>query len=52
MQVLKMNSFTRIFQGFHESLSNLAMTWEDCFYKPKLFLDAIRLLSLNRSINI
>ena len=28
------------------------MTWEDCFYKPKLLLAANRLIYLNRSISI
>ena len=48
-----MNSFTRIFQGFAESLANLVHDfWEDCFYKPKLLLAANRLIYLNISISI
>ena len=28
------------------------MTWDDCFYKPKLLLAAKRLIYLNKSISI
>ena len=28
------------------------MTWEDCFYKPKLFLAENKLIHLNRSISV
>ena len=48
-----MNSFTRIFQGFVKSFSNLVHDfWEDCFRKPKLLLAANRLICLNTSIDI
>ena len=48
LQVLKMNSFTSIFQGF-----NLVHDfWEDCFSKPKLLLAVNRQIYLNTSIGI
>ena len=48
LQVLKMNSFTRIFKVSAKSLSNLVHDfWENCFRTPKLLLAASRLIYLN-----
>ena len=42
-----MNSLHVFFKVFF-----LFMTWEDCFYKPKLLLAANTLIYLNTSISI
>ena len=55
LQVLKMNSFSRFFQGFYWKLglSNLFLNfWEDCFRKLKLLFAANRLIYLNISMDI
>ena len=52
-QVLKMDSFTRIFQGFAKDLSNLAYDfWEDCFHQPRHLFVANSPIYLNISIGI
>ena len=48
LQVLQMNSFTPIFQGFAKSLGNFVNDfWEDCFCNRKPLLTANSLIYLN-----